>query len=94
MTSIYYLGQSNLKAFVMLYCEELEFFAKGRVHGGVTNSMSRHGNRSCCYSAIKCPICPKLHTFDKGHGLKTSTCQCLVIDIAPPGGNRKLLVLH
>ncbi len=29
MTSIYYLGQSNLKAFVMLYCEELEFSLKG-----------------------------------------------------------------
>ncbi len=36
MTSIYYLGQSNLKAFVMLYCEELEFSLKGVVHGGVT----------------------------------------------------------
>ncbi len=51
--------------------------------------MSRHGNRSCFYSPIKCPICPKLHTFDKSHGLKTSTCQCLVIDIAPPAGYRK-----
>ncbi len=36
----------------------------------------------------------QLHTFDKSHGLKTSLCQCLVIDIAPPAGNRKLLVLH
>ncbi len=25
---------------------------------------------------MQCPICPKLHTFDKSHGLKTS-CQCL-----------------
>ncbi len=32
--------------------------------------------------------------FDKSIGLKTSTCQCLVIDIAPPDGYRKLLVLH
>ncbi len=36
----------------------------------------------------------QLHMFDKSIGLKTSTCQCLVIDIAPPGGYRKLLVLH
>ncbi len=45
-------------------------------------------------SNIPCSICTKLHMFDKSIGLKTSTCQCLVIDIAPPGGYRKLLVLH
>ncbi len=45
-------------------------------------------------SNIPCSICIKLHMFDKSIGLKTSTCQCLVIDIAPPGGYRKLLVLH
>ncbi len=48
----------------------------------------------CTNSAIKYSICPKLHRFDKSHGLKTSTCQCLVIDIAPPAGYRKLFVLH
>ncbi len=72
----------------MLYCEELEFSLMG------VSMAASHGNRSCRYSAIKWPICPKLHTFDKGHGLKTSLCQCLVIDIAPPAGNRELLVLH
>ncbi len=78
----------------MLNCEDLEFSLKGVSMAASQISMSRHGNKSCCNSAIQCPICPRLHTFDKGHGLKTSTCQCLVIDIAPPAGNRKLLVLH
>ncbi len=77
----------------MLYCEELEFSLMGVSLAASQISMSRHGNRSCCYSAIKCPISPKLHTFDKSHGLKTSTCQCLVIDIAPPVGYGKLIVL-
>ncbi len=45
-------------------------------------------------SNIPCSICTKLHMFDKSIDLKTSTCQCLVTDIAPPGGYRKLLVLH
>ncbi len=78
----------------MLNCEDLEFSLKGVSLAASQISMSRHGNRCCRYSAIKCPICPKLHTFDKSHSLKTSLCQCLVIDIAPPAGNRKLLVLH
>ncbi len=77
----------------MLYCEELEFSLMGVSMAASQISMSRHGNKSCCNSAIKCPICPRLHTFDKSHGLKTS-CQCLVIDIAPPAGYRKLLVLN
>ncbi len=77
----------------MLYCEELEFSLMGVSLAASQISMSSHGNRSCCYSAIKCPISPKLHTFDKSHGLKTSTCQCLVIDVAPPTGYGKLIVL-
>ncbi len=76
----------------MLNCEDLEFSLKGVSLAASQISISRHGNKSCCNSAIKCPICPKLHTFDKSHGLKTSLCQCLVIDIAPPAGQRKLLV--
>ncbi len=78
----------------MLNCEDLEFSLKGVSMAASQISMSRHWNRSCRYSAIKCPICLKLHTFDKSHGLKTSLCQCLVIDMAPPAGNRKLLVLN
>ncbi len=34
-------------------------------------SMSRHGNKCCCNSAIQCLICPRLHTFDKNLGLNT-----------------------
>ncbi len=56
-------------------------------------SMFRHETGSCYNSGMLCPICTKLHTFDKSHGLKTS-CQCLVIDIAPPAGYRKLLVFN
>ncbi len=38
---------------------------------------------------MQCPICPKLHMFDKCAGLNTSTCQYPVIVIAPPAGSRK-----
>ncbi len=56
----------------MLNCEELEFSLKGVSMAASQISMSRHGNKSCCYSAIKCPICPKLHTLDKTPDLKRS----------------------
>ncbi len=36
MTSNIRFRSVYLKAFVMLYCEELEFSLLGRVHGGVT----------------------------------------------------------
>ncbi len=51
----------------MLNCEDLEFSLKGVSLAASQISMSRHGNKSCRYSAIKCPICPKLHTFDKSN---------------------------
>ncbi len=38
---------------------------------------------------MQCPICPKIHMFDKCAGLNTSTCQYPVIVIAPPAGSRK-----
>ncbi len=50
------------------------------------------GNRIrllCTNSNIPCSICTKLHMFGKSPGLKTSTCQCSVIRIAPPAGSRK-----
>ncbi len=43
----------------------------------------------CTNSNIPCSICTKLHMFGKSPGLKTSTCQCSVIRIAPPAGSRK-----
>ncbi len=58
------------------------------------NSMSRHGNRSYYNSAIKCAICPKLHTFDKSPRLKTSKYQYSDIIIAPPVDNRICNALH
>ncbi len=56
----------------MINCEDLEFSLKGVSLAASQISMSRHGNKSCCNSAIQCSICPKLHTFDKNHGLNTS----------------------
>ncbi len=86
--------QSNVKAFAILNCEDLEFSLKGVSMVAWQSSMSRHGNTSCCNSAIKCPICPKLHRFDKSPGLNTSKGQYCIIIIAPPAGNRKWLILH
>ncbi len=43
----------------------------------------------CTNSNIPRSICTKLHLFGKSPGLKTSTCQCSVIGIAPPAGSRK-----
>ncbi len=45
MTSTQYLGQSNLKAFVMLNCEELEFSLMGVSLAASQISMSRNGNK-------------------------------------------------
>ncbi len=89
MTSTYYLGQFNLQAFVMLNCEELKISLMGVSLAASQISMSRHGNISCCYSAIKCPICPRLHMFDKNPGLNTSKYEYAIIIRAPPAGNRK-----
>ncbi len=72
MTSTYYLGQSNLKAFVMLNCEDLEFSWEGVSVASCQISMSRHGYKCCCNSAIQFSICPRLHMFDKDPGLNTS----------------------
>ncbi len=78
----------------MLNCEDLEFSLKGVSMAASQISMSRHGNKSCCNSAIQCSICPRLHMFDKNPGLNTSKYEYSIIIRAPPAGNRKLLVLH
>ncbi len=57
----------------MLNCEDVEFSLKGVSLAASQISMSRHGNKSCCNSAIECSICPRLHMFDKNPGLNTST---------------------
>ncbi len=56
----------------MLNCEDLEFSLKGVSLAASQISMSRHGNKSGCHSAIQCSICPSLHMFDKNPGLNTS----------------------
>lgn len=40
------------------------------------------------YMVKTAPNCPKLYIFDESPTLTTSTCQCSVIVLAPPNGNR------
>ena len=70
-----FCGQSNLKTCVMFSCEDLEFLLKGMSMSPWRSSMSRHGNKRCYNSGIKCPILPKLHLCDKGPGLDRSEGQ-------------------
>ncbi len=58
-------GQSNLKAFVMLNCEDLEFSLKGRVRGGVTKYDVSPRNRSCCNSAYNVRSSPDFTSLIK-----------------------------
>ncbi len=88
------IGHCNLKPFVTLNCEDLEFSSEGVSMASCQISMFRHETGSCYNSGMQFPICTKLHMFDKNPDLKRSSCQCLVIDIAPPSGNRKIIVLH
>ncbi len=71
----------------MLNCKELEFSLMGVSMAASQISMSRHGNRSCCNSAIQCPICPSLHTFDKNPGLNTSKYESAINGGSAPGDN-------
>ncbi len=62
-------GQSNLKPFVTLNCEDLEFSLKGvSVAACKFDASPETGS---CYNSGTCPI-PKLHMFDKSD-LKRST---------------------
>ena len=71
-----FCGQSNLKACAMLNCEDLEFSLKGVSLALSRSSMSRHGNKRCYNSGIKCPIFPKLHMCDKSPDRNRSAGQC------------------
>ncbi len=66
----------------MLNCEDLEFSWEGMSVASCQISMSRHGNKSCCNSAIQCSICPRLHMFDKNPGLNTSEYGFLEVGVA------------
>ncbi len=87
-------GQCNLKPFVKLNCEDLEFSFKG-VSVAVWQMLKfRHEKGSCYNSGIQCPICTKIHMFDESPFLNTWPWPYSVIVRAPPAGSRKLNVLH
>ncbi len=83
------IGHCNLKPFVTLNCEDLEFSSEGVSVASCQILMFRHETGSCYISGILCPICTKLHMFDKNPDLKRSKGPYSVIVIAPPAGNRK-----
>ncbi len=87
------IGHCNLKPFVTLNCEDLEFSSEGVSVASCQILMFRHETGSCYNSGMLCPIYTKLHTFDKTPDMKRSKCPYSVIVIAPPAGNRKWHVL-
>ncbi len=62
----------NLKPFVTLNCEDLEFSSEGVSVASCQILMFRHETGSCYISGMLCPICTKLHMFDKNPDLKRS----------------------
>ncbi len=66
------IGQCNLKPFVTLNCEDLEFSSEGVSVASCQILMFRHETGSCYISGMLCPIYTKLHTFDKNPDLKRS----------------------
>ncbi len=87
------IGHCNLKAFVTLNCEDLEFSSEGVSMVSCQISMFRHETGSCYNSGMQCPICTNLHMFGKTPDMKRSTWPYSVIVTAPPAGNRKWHVL-
>ncbi len=67
------IGHCNLKPFVALNCEDLEFSLEGVSVASCQISMFRHETGSCYNSGMLCPICTKLHMFDKTPDMKRST---------------------
>ncbi len=66
------IGQCNLKPFVTLNCEDLEFHRRGVSVASCQILMFRHETGSCYISGMLCPIYTKLHMFDKNPELKRS----------------------
>ncbi len=66
------IGHCNLKPFVTLNCEDLEFSSEGVSVASCQILMFRHETGSCYNSGMLCPICTKLHMFDKTPDLKRS----------------------
>ncbi len=67
------IGHCNLKPFVTLNCEDLEFSSEGVSVASSQISMFRHETGSCYNSGMLCPICTKLHMLDKTPDMKSST---------------------
>ncbi len=83
------IGHCNLKPFLTLNCEDLEFSSDAVSVASGQISMFCHETGSCYNSGMLCPICTKLHMFHKTPDMKRSTLPYSVIVIAPPAGNRK-----
>ncbi len=66
------IGHCNLKPFVTLNCEDLEFSSEGVSVASCQILMFRHETGSCYISGMLFPIYTKLHTFDKNPDLKRS----------------------
>ncbi len=66
------IGQCNLKPFVTLNREDLEFSSEGVSVASCQILMFRHETGSCYISSMLCPIYTKLHMFDKNPDLKRS----------------------
>ncbi len=66
------IGHCNLKPFETLNCQDLEFSLEGVSVASCQISMFRHETGSCYISGMLCPICTKLHMFDKNPDLKRS----------------------
>ncbi len=66
------IGHCNLKPFVTLNCEDLEFSSEGVSVASCQILMFRHETGSCYISGMLCPIYTKLHTFDNNPDLKRS----------------------
>ncbi len=67
------IGHCNLKPFVTLNCEDLEFSSEGVSVASSSNFDCSPWNRKLLYSGMLCPICTKLHMLDKTPDLKSST---------------------
>ncbi len=66
------ISHCNLKPFVTLNCEDLEFSSEGVSVASCQISMIRHETGSCYNSGMQCPMCTKIPMFDKTPDLKRS----------------------
>ncbi len=88
------IGHCNLKPFVTLNCEDLEFSSGGRVRGVLSNfDVSPWKQEVVISQACYVRSTPNFTCLDKNPDLKRSKWPYSVIVIAPPAGNRKWHVL-